>query len=462
VAELSTSSNQPRRAGYFHVFSALLGGWIGLSLLKFGNPVVFDGMFPPPRGFDQIIHFEWPAAWAFAGTVALVVASIPLLRIPRSVPKWVLWIPAIWLAWQWIATFDSINPGLSLLTSMHLTSVVAFFYLGLFATRGVGQTLLIWLGIGVGLCLVVSAGFEQQFGGLRETAEFYEKLERGEHPPDIQQEFDTPEFRALWETPLFRHKVQSKRVYATLFYPNTLAGVLILIVPGLLAATWYGLERASPLSRKLLPSLLGVGALLCLLWSGSKAGWLIAVGMAGLVLLRAAIPTRWRLPLLAALAVLGLTFLVVRNLDYFQRGAKSVGARAGYWVVAGKTYLDNPVTGAGPGTFMIYYGELKSDDAEMARLAHNDFIQQASDSGTIGFLAFVGFILGSLFMLYRSPAIRKGRISFFVWLGTLGWALQSVTEFGLYIPAIGWTAFLFLGLLWREAVNHVDTPAQSG
>jgi hypothetical protein len=34
-----------------------------------------------------------------------------------------------------------------------------------------------------------------------------------------------------------------------------------------------------------------------------------------------------------------------------------------------------------------------------------------------------------------------------VWLGVLGWSLQSLVEFGLYIPALAWPAFTFLGWL---------------
>jgi len=29
----------------------------------------------------------------------------------------------------------------------------------------------------------------------------------------------------------------------------------------------------------------------------------------------------------------------------------------------------------------------------------------------------------------------------------LGWSIQGVVEFGLYIPALAWPAFLFLGWL---------------
>jgi len=461
VAAPAQSKADPPVGNYARIVCLLIGAWLGIALLKFGNPVVFEGMFPPPKDFTQILYLQWPAKWGFAGVAILALLAIPLFRFPKKVPKWIVLLPAIWLVWQWVATFDSIQPQLSRLTALHFTFVVAFFYLGLLATSGVGRSLFIWIGIGVGFLLVLSSGFNQQFGELEATAEFYEKLSRGEHPPEIQQEYDTPRFRAMWDTPLFRHKVQSKRVYSTLFYPNTLAGVLILLTPGLLAATWFGLKDASSLSRKILPTLLGIGSVLCLIWSGSKAGWLVAMIVVALVLLRSSIPPKWRKHVIIGFAVLGLAVLVGRNLEYFRKGAKSVGARTGYWIAAGQTFLDNPVTGAGPGTFGIYYAKLKPDDAEMARLAHNDYVQQASDSGAVGFLAYLVFIIGSLVLLYRSSAIQRQPIAFFIWVGLLGWGLQSATEFGLYIPAIAWPAFFLFGVLWRESANEIDSPETS-
>jgi O-antigen ligase len=237
--------------------------------------------------------------------------------------------------------------------------------------------------------------------------------------------------------------------------------VLGLLTPGLLAAIWFGLKDVSPLSRKLLPGLLGFGAVLCLIWSGSKAGWLVAMVVVGLVLLRSSIPPKWRKHVIVGFAVLGLVALVGRNLDYFQKGAKSVGARTGYWIAAGQTFADNPITGAGPGTFGKYYGERKAEDAEMARLAHNDYVQQASDSGAVGFLAYLTFIVGSLWLLFRSSRIQAEPVAFFIWVGLLGWGLQGLTEFGLYIPAIAWPAFFLLGLLWRESAIEIDSPSSS-
>jgi hypothetical protein len=38
-------------------------------------------------------------------------------------------------------------------------------------------------------------------------------------------------------------------------------------------------------------------------------------------------------------------------------------------------------------------------------------------------------------------------LAFAVWLGVLGWALQGLLEFDLYIPALAWPALTLLGWL---------------
>jgi O-antigen ligase len=78
-------------------------------------------------------------------------------------------------------------------------------------------------------------------------------------------------------------------------------------------------------------------------------------------------------------------------------------------------------------------------------LVHNDYLEQATDSGIVGFLLYAVFVGG---VLWRArPAGIGDRLHFAIWLGVLGWGLQSLMEFGLYIPALAWPAFTFLGLL---------------
>ena len=45
----------------------------------------------------------------------------------------------------------------------------------------------------------------------------------------------------------------------------------------------------------------------------------------------------------------------------------------------------------------------------------------------------------------------EGWLRFAVWLGVLGWCLQGLVDFGLYIPASAWSAFTLLGWLMGTA-----------
>ena len=83
----------------------------------------------------------------------------------------------------------------------------------------------------------------------------------------------------------------------------------------------------------------------------------------------------------------------------------------------------------------------------MARLAHNDFLQQASDSGWVGFAAYLAFVCSAMARGYRAVPKELTSIPFAIWLGLLGWFLQGFLEFSLYIPALAWPAFALLGLI---------------
>jgi O-antigen ligase len=134
---------------------------------------------------------------------------------------------------------------------------------------------------------------------------------------------------------------------------------------------------------------------------------------------------------------------------FFQKGATSVVARFDYWGAAVKTTAASPIFGTGPGTFFVAYQRLKRPESEPARLVHNDYLEQASDSGLPGAVLYAVFIVG---VLWKSrPAWEGGDWeAFAIWLGLLGWALQGFFEFGLYIPALAWPAFTFMGWLLSQ------------
>jgi O-antigen ligase len=146
--------------------------------------------------------------------------------------------------------------------------------------------------------------------------------------------------------------------------------------------------------------------------------------------------------------LLGLGGLWFKHAVYFSKGATSASARTDYWKVAMQIIQAKPIFGSGPGTFFREYGRLKPPEAEMARLAHNDYLQQGADSGIPGLLTYSCIWIGSLAWLYRKSIKRP--LTFGVWLGLTGLALHSLVEFGLYIPATSWLHFTLLGWLLAE------------
>jgi O-antigen ligase len=94
----------------------------------------------------------------------------------------------------------------------------------------------------------------------------------------------------------------------------------------------------------------------------------------------------------------------------------------------------------------------------MARLAHNDYLQQGSDSGLVSLLAYGLWFMGGLFMLYRNR--DRSLVFRVVWLGLVAVAGQGVVEFGGYVPAVGWLTFFLMGWLGGGA-NAIDKRVES-
>jgi O-antigen ligase len=251
--------------------------------------------------------------------------------------------------------------------------------------------------------------------------------------------------------------MSSTRIFSTLFYPNALAGLLLLLLPTALAILSQS-RKFTAAARAFLVVLFGLAALACLFWSGSKGGWLLMVLLGVVGILRTQIDTRYKYGLLIGLLVLSLTGFGLKYAGFFRKGATSVSARFDYWGAAMATAAVSPLLGTGPGTFAIPYAKIKKPESEMSRLVHNDYLEQASDSGIVGFLLYLIMIGGFLFKSYPSRSGGGGWTDFATWLGLLGFSSQGLMEFGLYIPALAWTAFALFGMLvGREAGRNAST-----
>jgi O-Antigen ligase len=396
------------------VFTVCFGAFLGLALLKFGNPPIMEKWVDKPEGLiGFVFQYPWPIGWAYGLLLVLGIIGAVIGHWSVGGPKWLVALPLAWLIWEFIAGLQSVDWSLSKATVMHFAACVACFYLGLFSLSRVRNTGIFWCGIICGFLLVLATGFQQHFGGLKETRQYF-------------LTYIYPQMKEV--PPGYLQKISSERIFGTLFYPNALAGAILLLLPPILAVLWELRDRFTQGARVLLVGVVAATGLGCLYWSGSKGGWLLALLIGLVVVLRLKFKKGIKIGLIVAVLVMGLAGFFARNLGYFHRGATSALARFDYWRAAVQITKEHPIFGTGPGTFFIGYEKIRNPKSEPSRLTHNDYLEQASDSGIPGSLFYGAFVVGGLIWV----ATRKEFLSYWrhfaIWLGVLGWSFRCIFQ----------------------------------
>lgn len=419
-------------------FAILLGLFFFLVIIKLGDPVVIRATNLPPRNLDDALYGSWPPAWGRWALLPLAIvgfATAPWRQI-RFQP--ILLFPLAWLLWQFVSAACSVDATLTALTIPHLVACVVLYYLGYCNLNGVRWPWPILVGLALGLCWEMRSAVEQHFGGLAATRSYLHSVYGNQWPELVAQ------------MPEFAKRIASGRVFASFVSPNALAAAELFFVPLTLVLVWQLTPKVRLSGRIAFVSILGGCALAVLYWSGSKAGWLLAILMILVVLAHSNLPRAWRRGVIALFLVAGLAAFAIRFNHYFERGATSVSARFDYWKAATETIVHHPLVGTGPGTFTRPYAELKNPQSEMTKLCHNDYLEQGSDSGLPAMFAYTFFIFYSVYRLYRyrlSPNWGKEPLISAVILGVMAIALHSFVEYHLYLPALAWPFFFLLGWL---------------
>jgi O-antigen ligase len=455
-------------------YALVFGLFLGLAILKFGNPVILDQKITPPVSPSEFWMYAWPTRWGnwILLPLALTGAALGFTSKPRWPGTRRLWLlPLLWFGWQLLSATQTVDGNLTATTLCQFAGCLACYFIGAFIF-GRERAALQWLFIGVlaafAFCLV--RGINQR---LFEFPQSRQMLLEGARtgwtnlPPELFMEMKRNQVIITTNAvdvpnPAILAKFAKGRVMGTLVYPNALAGLILLLLPVSLVLAFNSTKRLRPPIRAAVITLtifLGGAAFF---WTGSKLGWLIAVAIGGACLFRLQWPARLKWAALIAVTVIGLGIFAVRFHGYFAAGATSVGARFDYWRAAVETTFKHPLLGTGPGTFQRPYAQLKSPTAEMARLAHNDYLEQFSDSGIVGGTLYGAWIVLSLLAVGRRVWRSGDPVIFALFLGLLGWSFQELGEFGLYVPALAWTAFTLLGCLLAWAGNQIDKDPVTG
>lgn len=473
-----TNQAAKKRLTATEIYALVFGLFLGLAILKFGNPAILDRVIGSPTSFAELLKDPWPLHWANAllAVLAVIGAVVALANKGRWVgPRWLWILPLVWFAWQLLSATQSVDGRLTAITLCQLGGCVACFFLGAaVVSKGEGWRL-VMVGVLAALTFCLVRAVDQKFFEFPREREFMIESQRAgwtNLPPDLIQEMKHDNLIISSNgvdiaNPLIMQKYEKGRVHGTLVYPNALAGAVLLLLPmGLVAVfdTTRHFRRLTRVHAMGLAAFLGATALFA---SGSKGGWLIALAAGVFWLLRLNWPRRFKWLMVAALVAGGLVVFAVRFQSYFAKGATSVGARFDYWRVAARVAAEKPLFGTGPGTFQRPYERMKRPEAEMARLVHNDYLEQFSDSGLIGGLAYVGWIVLMLAFLGRRVWRGGSWLEFAMLVGLLAWFVQGLMEFSLYVPALAWTAFTLAGCLQARSANQFkklagETPALPG
>jgi len=212
------------------------------------------------------------------------------------------------------------------------------------------------------------------------------------------------------------------RIYSTLGNPNFLSSFLIVSFP--FFVNWA--ERKSAPALAILPYAAVVFS--------QTAGSIIALaGILALIFLherkKPIFPFTRGLFLFHATLVLFLVFFADLS------GKKeSIAERFFKWKVGFEIVRKNPVLGVGIGgvktNFAVYQAGVRRDfklKSTSESKIHNEFIQIAAETGIAGFLSFV-------FLLF-SAAFYLSKRDFYAHLTVVAFALDSMTNFPLHLPA---------------------------
>ena len=465
------SATNAGRAEFYYALA--FGLFLGLTIWKFGNPVILDNKVTTPASLSDFWNDPWPPHWAnwflipFAATgIFLVLRRKPGLKGN----SWLWLLPLAWFGWQMVAAIKTVDADLTAATLWQFSGCVVAYFAGwwFFADRRAVNFLLIGVLLAFTGCLVRSVMQRNyEFPQSRQMLLDGEKSGWTNFPAASVAEMKNEHIIITTNgtdvaNPMILAKFTKGRVNGTLVYPNALAGIILMLLPVslVIAFTFTGnLKPAIRWAAILLALFLGGAAFV---WTGSKLGWLLGIGVLGLFLLRLDWPAKLKYAAVAGVLVLGVGIFAVRFHDYFSAGATSVSARFDYWWAAVQTTAKNPVFGSGPGTFQHPYAELKSPEAEMARLTHNDYLEQFSDSGVVGGLAYAAWIGLALSIVGRKLWRHRDIFPFAIFAGVLAWFAQGLGEFSLYVPALAWTAFSLLGSLTGMRIIEIDnkTPIE--
>lgn len=249
----------------------------------------------------------------------------------------------------------------------------------------------------------------------------------------------------------------SGRAFSTLYNPNVLGSYLILIISIALA----GFPCTGKSFNRFLQPLITVAALFCMLLTFSRGAWLgLAVSILIIFIFKK--EKAYMLSLFAGAALLALpeydAVIARTNMEFLAADTSGI-FRLHLWDTAVKIFSDNPLWGAGIGS----YGHLlQAQYGYYISHAHNFYLQMLAETGIIGLTAFLGYLCITMYVsyrLYRSSRSRRARsLALGTMAGFVGLLVHGSVDSTLYLPQL--SIFIWLQMAVLRNVGDLELTPQ--
>ncbi|MFE5324211.1 O-antigen ligase family protein [Paenibacillus sp. NPDC056579] len=142
----------------------------------------------------------------------------------------------------------------------------------------------------------------------------------------------------------------------------------------------------------------------------------------------------------------------IENINFEQH---SVLERGTFYVDSIKLIKDYPILGAGGGAWAALY-EKYQNNPYVSRQAHNFFIQYLVETGIVGILILLGFLIYIFYLYIRSFFKPSGQDRHVFYIVTISLLIHSIIDFDLSYVFLGVLVFFSLGAM----ISHLDSNIQ--
>ena len=399
----------------------------GVCLVVFFRPLVSGMTYPWSNTYIQTMLLVMCAAWL----LRTLWKESAFVRTPLDVP-----LIAFFLCLT-VSALGSVNSALSLNHMYEFMSCVLLYFIITNNVKTGREQRAVILALYLSVTLVCFYGIYQYFWGLDSARRVVSLYHCGEYPPE------------------FMARLGTEKAFSTFVYPPALAGFLVLVMPLSLSLCLRGHNRIGKTRFTRILCVLTLLILSCLTLTFSKAGWLSALlSMILFAYIWFAVIKRVKKSIVISALFIPIVIFVLLIVSgclpkvTLSGFAGSFSVRLGYWKAVPSMVKDYFLLGSGPATFGTIYPGYRPLLAHETQMAHNNYLQVLVETGIAGFMAFLWlwarFLRRGLRLIKGSPQ-KVLILGYFA--GIVGFLIQSLVDFGLYIPGITMTTFLFMGLM---------------